>query len=81
MTPKRGFLLVGTGIITPKGSINTANSEKLRYLLSKTMSNKKVLTYRLLESANDLRSIFVRHIHFKKLVIKFQKFIEIFHCC
>ena len=81
MTPKSGFLLVGTGIITLKGSINTANSEKLRYLLSKTMNNKKVLAYRLLESTNDLRIIFVRHIHFKKLVIKFQKFIEIFHCC
>ena len=29
---------------------------------------------------NDLKSIFVGHIHFKKLM-KFQKFIEIFHCC
>ena len=44
------------------------------------MSNKQVLVYGLLESTNDLRSIFVRHILFKKL-LKFRKFLEIFHCC
>ena len=43
------------------------------------MNNKQVLVYGLLESTNDLRSIFVGHIHFKKLM-KFRKFIEIFHC-
>ena len=44
------------------------------------MNNNQVLVYRLLESTNDLRSIFVGHIHFKKLM-KFPKFIEKFHCC
>ena len=44
------------------------------------MNNKQVLVYGLLESTNDLRSIFVGHIHSKKLM-KFRKFIEIFHCC
>ena len=44
------------------------------------MSNKLVLVYGMLESTNDLKSVFVGHIHFKKLM-KFQKFIEIFHCC
>ena len=44
------------------------------------MNNKQVLGYGLLESTNDLRSIFVGHIHSKKLM-KFRKFIEIFHCC
>ena len=41
------------------------------------MSNK-VLVYGVLEPTNDLRSVFVRHIHFKK-IMKFRKFIEIFH--
>ena len=41
------------------------------------MNNKQVLGYGLLESTNDLRSIFVGHIHSKKLM-KFRKFIEIF---
>ena len=31
------------------------------------MNNKQVLVYGLLESANDFRSIFVGHIHFKNL--------------
>ena len=44
------------------------------------MNNKQVLTNGVLESTNDLRSVFVGHIHFKKL-IKFRKFIEIFHFC
>ena len=44
------------------------------------MSNKQVLVYGVLESTNDLRSVFVGHIHFKK-IMKFRKFIEIFHCC
>ena len=52
--------------------------EKLHYSLSKMM-NKQVLVYGLLESTNDLRSIFVGHIHFKKIT-KFQNFIEIFYC-
>ena len=43
------------------------------------MNNKQVFAYGLLLSTNDLRSIFVGHIHFKKLM-KFRKFIEIFHC-
>ena len=54
--------------------------EKLHCLLGKIMNNKQVIVYGLLESTNDLRSIFVGHIHFKKLM-KFRKFIEIFHCC
>ena len=37
------------------------------------MSNKQVLVYGVLESTNDLRSVFVGHIHFKKLM-KFQKY-------
>ena len=36
------------------------------------MSNKQVLVYGVLESTNNLRSDFVGHIHFKKL-IKFRK--------
>ena len=35
--------------------------------LSKIMNNKHVLVYGVLEPANDLRSIFVGHIHFKML--------------
>ena len=54
--------------------------EKRHYLLSRIMKNKQVLVYGLLQSINDLRSNFVGHIHFKKLM-KFLKFIEIFHCC
>ena len=42
------------------------------------ISNKEVLDYGVLESINDL-TVFVGHIHFKKLM-KFRKFIEIFHC-
>ena len=45
--------------------------------LSKVMNSKHVLVYGVLETANDLRSIFVGHIHFKKLT-KFWKFIKIF---
>ena len=44
------------------------------------MNNKQILVYVALESKNDSRSIFVGRIHFKKLM-KFRKFIEIFHCC
>ena len=44
------------------------------------MNNKQVLAFILLKSTNDLKSIFVGHIHFKKLT-KCQKFIEIFHYC
>ena len=32
------------------------------------MNSKQVIVYGLLESTNDLRSIFVGHIHFKKLM-------------
>ena len=48
--------------------------------MGKIMNNKQVIVYGVLKSTNNLRSIYVRHIHFKKLM-KFQKFIEIFHCC
>ena len=41
------------------------------------MNNNQVFAYGLLLSTNDLRSIFVGHIHFKKLM-KFRKFIEIY---
>ena len=44
------------------------------------MNNKQVIVYGLLECTNDLKSIFLGHIHFKKLM-KFQKVIEMFHCC
>ena len=44
------------------------------------MKNKEVLVYGMLETTNDLQSIFVGHMLFKK-VMKFRKFIEIFHCC
>ena len=43
------------------------------------MNNKQVLVYGLLELKNDLRSIFVGQIHFKKLM-KFRKYVEIFYC-
>ena len=49
-----------------------ANFGKLHCLLSKIMSNKQVLVYGVLELTNDLRRVFVRHIHFKKLM-KFRK--------
>ena len=80
MTPKSDFLLTGARTITPKGSRNTANFGKIHCSLSKIMNNKQVLVYGALESTNDLRSVFVGHIYFKKLM-KFQKFIEIFRCC
>ena len=44
------------------------------------MSNKQVIVYGVSQTTNDLRSVFVGHIHFKKLM-KFRKFIEIFHFC
>ena len=44
------------------------------------MSNKQILVYGVLGSTNDLRSVFLGHINFKKLM-KFRKFNEIFHCC
>ena len=44
------------------------------------MGSKQVLVYGLLELTNDLGSIFVGHIHFKKLM-KFQKFLGIFQYC
>ena len=72
MTPKTDFLLIGSETIIPKGSINTENFGKTSLFLS----NKYVLVHVVLEST---RSIFVGHIHFKKLM-KFQKSIEIFHC-
>ena len=46
--------------------MNTANFRGTFLKLSKIMNNKKVFVYRLLESTNDLRSIFVGHIHFIK---------------
>ena len=42
----------------------------------KIMNNKKVLVNGLFESTNDLRSVFVGHIRFKKLM-KFRNFIII----
>ena len=59
--------------------MNTANFEKTS-LLSKIINNKQVLACGVLESTNDLRSVFVGHIDIKKRM-KFRKFIEIFHCC
>ena len=44
------------------------------------MNNKQGLVYGLLASTRGLRSIFVGHIHLKKLM-KFRKFTEIFHYC
>ena len=32
------------------------------------MSNKQVITYGVLVSTNDLRSVFVGHVHFKELM-------------
>ena len=53
MIPKSDFLLIEAGTKTPKRSMSC--------FLSKIMNNKV-----LLESTNNLSSIFVRHIHFKK---------------
>ena len=80
MTPKSDFLIIGVGTIAPKGSMNTANFRKTSLSVSKIMNNKQVLIYVVLESTNDLRSVFVGHIYFKKLM-KFRKFIETFRCC
>ena len=48
--------------------------------LSKIINNKQVVVYGALELTNDLRSVFVAHIHVKKNM-KFRKINEIFHCC
>ena len=42
------------------------------------MNKKQVLVYGVLKSTNDLRSIFVEHIHFKKLM-KFYSNISLLH--
>ena len=60
--------------------MNNANAKKIHCSLSKIMNNKQALVYGMLESTNDLRSVFVGYIHFKKLM-KLRKFIAIFHCC
>ena len=80
IAPRSDFLLIEARTITPKRSMNTENMEKPHCLLSKIMNNKQVRVYGVVESTNDLRSIFMGHIHFKKLM-KFRKYIEIFHCC
>ena len=41
------------------------------------MNNKQVIVDGVLESTNDLRSVFVEHIHFKKLM-KFWKLLKYF---
>ena len=76
MKPKSDFLLVRAETITLKESMNAANFEKPHCSLSKIMNNKQVLVYGLLESTNDSRSIFVEHIHFKKLM-NFQKYFAV----
>ena len=47
------------------------------------MNNKQIVIYGVLESTNDLRSVFVGHIHFQKLSKNFTIAwnIEIFHYC
>ena len=80
MTPESDLLLIGAGTKHPRNPWTQQILEKLRYSLSKIISHKQVLVHRVLESTNDLRSVFVGNIHFKKLM-KFRKFIEIFHCC
>ena len=67
ITPKSDFLLIGAETTTPKGFHKQKILEKLCSSFSKIMNNKKVFVYGLLESTNDLRSIFVGHIDFKKL--------------
>ena len=42
------------------------------------MKNKQVLVYGLLQSINDLRSNFVGHIHFKKLMKFFINLLKYF---
>ena len=54
MIPKTDFLLICAGTITPKGSINSGNFEKLHCSLSKIINNKQVLVYGVLETKNDL---------------------------
>ena len=61
--------------------MNTVNFGKNSLFVElRFMYNKQVLVYGKLESTNDLRSVFVGHIHFIKLM-KLRKCIEIFHCC
>ena len=48
--------------------MNAANFGKLYCLWSKIMSKKQVLVYGVLGLANDLRNVFVGHIHFEKLL-------------
>ena len=43
------------------------------------MNNKQVLVSGVLESTNDLRSIFVGHIQFRKKLMKFRKFISLLY--
>ena len=57
--------------------MNTADFGKINCPLSKIMNNKQVLVYGVLESTNDLISVSVGHIHFKKLM-KFRQIIDYF---
>ena len=70
MTPKSDFLLIGARKITPKESMNTTNFGKISLFVEQDYK----------QQTSTCWSVFVGHIHFKKL-LKFRKFIEIFHCC
>ena len=70
MTRKSDFLLIGARKITPKESMNTTNFGKISLFVEQDYK----------QQTSTCWSVFVGHIHFKKLM-KFRKFIEIFHCC
>ena len=53
--------------------MNTANFGKTSLFFEQYFEQQTRLIYGLLESTDDLRSIFVGHIYFKKLM-KFRKF-------
>ena len=65
---KNWYLTNWDGTVTSRGPITQQILEKLHCLLSKIMNNKQVLIYGVLESTIDLRSIFVGHINFRKLL-------------
>ena len=69
------------GTITPKKSMDTASFGKTsQFIEQEYQQQTSTLLCWVLESIFDLRSVFLGHINFKKLM-KFREFIGIFHCC
>ena len=80
MTPKSDFLLIGAGAITPKGSMNTSNFAKTSLFIEQDYEQQISTRLWNVRVNKWFKSLFVGHIHFKKLM-KFQNFDEICYCC